>query len=194
MKTINLLPWREELRKRRQKEFAILAGVAVVAMVGVILAVHWEFNNRVKFQQKRNTYLQEQIAVLDQKIKKIKDIEAEKENLLARMEIIQALQLSRPEIVHLFDELVGTMPEGLYYTDVRQVDRDLEVKGVAQSNARVSSLMRNLDGSDWLEKPALVEIKKRPERPGENGRLSDFGLRFKQTKQSDESTDEEEDS
>ncbi|MCH9673841.1 MAG: PilN domain-containing protein [Gammaproteobacteria bacterium] len=182
MKTINLLPWREDLRKRRQKEFAAMAVAAVIAMLGVVLVVHWDFNGRIEFQQKRNTYLKEQISVLDRKIAKIKDIETEKQNLLARMEIIQALQLSRPEIVHVFDDLVGTLPEGLYYTDVRQRGRDLEVRGVAQSNARVSSLMRNLDGSEWLQDPALVEIKKRAQNPNEIGRLSDFGLRFKQAK------------
>jgi len=180
---INLLPWREELRRRRQKDFLTFVIVAVVAMLGVVGVVHWEINNRIDFQQARNGYLKEEIAVLDTKIKQIKDIEKEKQDLLARMEIIEALQTSRPEIVHLMDELVRTLPEGVYYTDVKQIGRNLDLQGVAQSNARVSSLMRNVDKSDWLERPNLVEIRKLPPVGTDPSRFSAFSLQIQQKKQ-----------
>jgi type IV pilus assembly protein PilN len=180
---INLLPWREELRRRRQKDFLTFVIVAVVGMLGVVGVVHWEINNRVEFQQTRNDYLKEQIAVLDTKIKEIKDLEKEKQDLLARMEIIEALQTSRPEIVHLMDELVKTLPEGVYYTEVKQIGRNLDLKGVAQSNARVSSLMRNVDKSDWLERPNLVEIRKLPPVGTDPSRFSAFSLQIQQKKQ-----------
>ncbi|MFT5391509.1 MAG: type IV pilus assembly protein PilN [Gammaproteobacteria bacterium] len=183
MANINLLPWREELRRRRQKDFLTFVIVAVVGMLGVVGVVHWEINNRVEFQQTRNDYLKEQIAVLDTKIKEIKDLEKEKQDLLARMEIIEALQTSRPEIVHLMDELVKTLPEGVYYTEVKQIGRNLDLKGVAQSNARVSSLMRNVDKSDWLERPNLVEIRKLPPVGTDPSRFSAFSLQIQQKKQ-----------
>ena len=190
MARINLLPWREELRRRRQKEFVVLIVVAIIAMVGVVGGVHWEFNNRIQFQTGRNNYLLEQIAVLDKKIKQIKDIEAEKRDLLARMEIIEQLQSSRPEVVHLFDELVATLPEGVYYTVIQQKGANISVQGIAQSNARVSSFMRNVDRSTWLEKPNLVEIRKLKSGEGEPPRFSQFSLQFSQFKPKDGEEDE----
>lgn len=195
MANINLLPWREDLRQRRQKEFYTVIVVAIAAMLAVVFAVHWEFDNRIDFQTARNTYLTDQIKILDEKIRQIKDIEAEKESLLARMEIIEELQSSRPEIVHLMDELVVTLPEGVYYTAVKQVGRNLDVQGVAQSNARVSSLMRRVDASEWLDRPNLVEIRKLPQRDGEPPKFSAFSLRFQQSKpKSEEDADGKEDS
>lgn len=182
MATINLLPWREELRSRRQKEFITMIIVAIIAMIGVVAGVHWEFNNRIEFQQTRNQFLNDQIAELDKKIKEIKDIEEEKQNLLARMEIIEELQSSRPEIVPLMDEVVKTLPEGVYYTAIKQVARNLDVKGVAQSNARVSSLMRNIDKSQWVENPNLVEIRKLKTADQAQQRFSEFSLQFQQKK------------
>lgn len=180
MANINLLPWREELRRRRQKEFISLIVVAVIAMLAVVGGVHWEFGNRIEFQERRNQFLLDEIAILDEKIKQIRDIEEEKANLLARMEIIEQLQSSRPEIVHLMDEIVKTLPDGVYYTEIKQVGRSLDVQGVAQSNARVSSLMRNVDGSEWLVQPNLIEIRKLPERQGDPSRFSAFSLQFQQ--------------
>lgn len=182
MPHINLLPWREELRQRRQKEFAVMAGIAVMAMAGVVAAVHLYFVNKIEFQQQRNTYIEGQIAQLDKKIEAIKGLEEEKQRLLARMEIIQQLQASRPEVVHLFDELVRTLPEGIYFNKVAQDGRNLAIEGMAQSNARVSSLMRNLDASAWLENPALVEIRAQNKGSNDFSRLSKFTLRINQTK------------
>lgn len=183
MPRINLLPWREELRKRRQRDFGVLAGLSVLAMAVVVLGVHAYFSARIEFQQSRNEYLQQQIALLDERIKEIEELDQEKSRLLARMEIIQQLQASRPEIVHLFDELVETLPDGVYLTKLAQKERNLNLEGVAQSNARVSSLMRNMDGSEWMENPALVEIKARSKSQDVPIRLSQFSMRIKQTDQ-----------
>lgn len=180
MPNINLLPWREERRKRRQNEFIATALAAVVAMGGVIFGVHFFYEQRITFQENRNAFLTDEITKLDAKIAEIKDLEKEKQSLLARMEIIQQLQSSRPEVVHLVDELVATLPDGVYYTKIAQKNRTLSVEGVAQSNARVSSLMRRLDASPWLTKPFLVEIKANSKNADDIFRLSTFSLRVNQ--------------
>jgi type IV pilus assembly protein PilN len=181
MAHINLLPWREELRKRRQKEFAVVAGVAVLLMLGIVLGVHLQFNSMIEHQENRNGFLKKEISKLDQKIKAIKGLEAERRRLLARMNIIQELQASRPEVVHLFDELVTTLPEGVFFTKAEQKGRNITIHGLAQSNARVSSLMRNMDKSQWLKDPRLVEIKAQPKGKAQDAlRLSEFRLRIKQ--------------
>lgn len=182
MPHINLLPWREELRKRRQQEFGIIAGVFFLAMLGLVGLVHLQFNKMTEHQNDRNQYLQQQIAQLDKKIEEITGLEDQKRRLLARMEIIQELQASRPEIVHLVEELVRQLPEGVYYTKIAQRGRNLTIEGVAQSNARVSSLMRQLDASPWLQDPALVEIQAEKGK-SEAGRLSRFVLRITQAEQ-----------
>ena len=189
MPHINLLPWREELRVRKQKEFGAMAAIAVVVMACVVGGVHLYFQGLIDYQGARNSYLETEITRLDKKIKEIKDLELEKERLLARMRIIEQLQSSRPEIVHLMDELVAKLPEGVYYTSVQQKGRGLNLKGVAQSNARVSSLMRQLDGSTWLEQPALVEIKRERQDAGNDMRLSAFDLNITQTEQKEDGED-----
>jgi type IV pilus assembly protein PilN len=195
MPRINLLPWREELRQQRNKEFGVAAVIVVLLMGGIVAGVHRSYEQQIKFQRdKRNAFLEAATADLDIKIKEIKDLEAEKERLLARMQIIQRLQSSRPEVVHLLDELVTTLPEGVYYTKIQQKGRGLSMQGVAQSNARVSSLMRQLDASEYLANPALVEIaaarKKIKGATEEALRLSNFRLNVKQEEQKKASTDE----
>jgi len=180
MPRINLLPWREELRKRQQKEFGLTALSAAVVAAVLVVGVHVEINNRIDFQRERNSYLEQQIGGLDKKIKEIEDLENEKKRLLARMQIIEQLQTSRPEIVHLFDEFVETLPEGVYYTRITQKGSGFNVVGVAQSNARVSSLMRNLDDSKFLTEPSLVEIKARKGSANLQLRLSDFSMNVSQ--------------
>ncbi len=175
MPHINLLPWREELRKRRNKEFGVLAFVTVALMGGVVAGVHWHFQQRIDFQNERNRFLEAQIASLDKKIKEIQDLDREKERLLARMRIIQQLQSSRPEIVNVVDAIVKSLPEGVFYTAIRQTGLAFNMAGVAQSNARVSSLMRQLEASEWFENPSLVEIKAIPQ-PTEAGVTSDIKL------------------
>lgn len=186
MPNINLLPWREELRLRRNKEFGATAAIGVAAMLAVVAVVHLHFQARIQHQNDRNGFLEANIATLDKRIKEIQRLDDEKERLLARMQIIQRLQSSRPEVVHLFDELVTTLPEGVYYTRIQQKDRVLTINGIAQSNARVSTLMRQLDKSAWLENPNLVEIKAdlrnaSNDDPSTSGiRLSNFQLNVAQ--------------
>ncbi len=121
MPRINLLPWREELRKQRNKEFGVAAVIVVLLMGGIVLAVHFQHKQQIEFQKnERNAFLEGETAKLDQKIKDIKNLEAEKERLLARMQIIQRLQSSRPQVVHLLEELATTLPEGVHYTKFQQ--------------------------------------------------------------------------
>lgn len=192
MPHINLLPWREELRKRRQKEFGMVALVAMLLMGGVVAGVHFFFQQHIDHQEKRNKFLNQQISKLDKKIEEIQDLEREKERLLARMEIIQKLQTSRPEIVHVLDNLVETLPEGVFYTTITQKARTFQLKGTAQSNARVSSLMRSLEDSQWFENPNLVEIKANNKEISESTtiKLSDFSLTVTQS-QRKKATDDE---
>jgi len=192
MPRINLLPWREELRKQRQQEFAILAVIAMALMGVVVFAVHLYLQQLTDFQQERNDFLQTQISTLDKKIKEIKDLDREKERLLARMNIIQKLQSSRPEIVHMMDALVETLPKGVYYKKIIQKANILSMEGDAQSNARVSSLMRNLESSKWFENPNLVEIKAATVQAGETteAKLSSFKLTVTLTQKKKKTDDE----
>ena len=143
------------------------------------LAVHIQAERMIDGQQGRNQFLQKEIAALDVKIKKIQDLETTKAKLLTRMGIIQQLQESRPEVVHLFDELVATVPDGVYLTRVEQTGRSVIVEGQAQSNARVSSLMRNIEASSWLSSPTLLLIENK-DQTGTG--LSRFRMRFDQGK------------
>lgn len=159
MPRINLLPWREDQRKERQQNFLVAAAGAVLIGIVTIMLVSWTFDRFISYQNERNGILDKEIALLDEKIGEIKGLERQKERLLARMEIIERLQKSRPEVVHLFDELVRTLPDGVYLTSLKQSNRRLEIKGVAESTTRVSAYMRNIDVSEWLENPGLQVIE-----------------------------------
>jgi type IV pilus assembly protein PilN len=161
MPRINLLPWRAEQRKQRRNQFFMgLAGAVLGAIVVTALA-NWVMSAIIDNQNDRNQILKGEIEALDARIKEIVDLEAKKDSLLARMEIIEQLQRSRPEIVHVFDQLVRTLPDGVQLKNVKQTGPKLEIKGAAESNTRVSALMRNIDKSDWLKDPDLevVEVK-----------------------------------
>jgi type IV pilus assembly protein PilN len=168
MPRINLLPWREDERKKKRQEFflSIAAAVAVAALV--VLLGYWQMSSSIEHQQARNQILKDEIAQLDKKIEEILGLENQKRRLLARMEIIETLQRSRPEIVHIFDELVKTLPEGVYLTYLKQSGSRIEIRGVAQSSTRVSAFMRNIDNSQWLSDPSLqvVETKGRDANRG----------------------------
>lgn len=159
MAHINLLPWREERNKQKQREFAFIAGGSVIIAGLIVLFSHIHFDGKIITQDQRNTFLQNEISVLDKRIGRIKELESLKDDLLARMNVIQDLQSSRPESVHLMDELVRTIPEGVYLNTFTQKSRSLEMAGVAQSNARVSDYMRNIDSSEWLTDPRLGLIR-----------------------------------
>ncbi len=159
MAHINLLPWREQLRAKRQREFMFtLVGGAVIACL-LLALMHLRMQGMINGQEYRNQFLSDAIAELDISIEKIKDLESTKNKLLARMNIIQELQRNRPLSVHLADELVRTLPEGVYLSEIVQEEDKLIMSGIAQSNARVSAYMRNIDASDWLHEPALGVIK-----------------------------------
>jgi type IV pilus assembly protein PilN len=177
MAKINLLPWREELRKQKQREFVISAGGGGVVAALIVLLAHFHIDGLTDNQNQRNAFLQSQIEVLDQRIGRIKELEKMKADLLARMNVIQELQRSRPESVHLMDELVRTLPDGVYLKTFNQKDRSLEMGGVAQSNARVSDYMRNIDTSEWLTAPRLDLIKT---TEVDRTRVANFSLRGNQ--------------
>ena len=174
MAHINLLPWRDELRKKKQQQFAVVgAGTAILGALLVLLA-HMQMEGLIETQNQRNQFLDKEIAELDTKIAKIKDMEKTKNALLARMDIIQQLQRSRPQSVHLMDQLVYTLPDGVYLNKIAQQDLALTLSGVAQSNARVSAYMRNIDGSQWMAKPKLDVIET---KDSERRRSAEFTLR-----------------
>lgn len=170
MPRINLLPWREAERKRKRQEFFLSIGAAIATAALVILVGRWQMNAAIEHQNARNQIISDEIAVLDKQIQEILGLEKQKERLLARMEIIETLQRSRPEIVHVFDEIVRVLPEGVYLTYLKQTGTRFEIRGVAQSSTRVSAFMRNIDGSEWLADPSLQIVQ----RTGSGG--SEFTL------------------
>ncbi|MDX1454820.1 MAG: PilN domain-containing protein [Gammaproteobacteria bacterium] len=191
MPRINLLPWREEARKERQKNFGIAFGIAVAMGAAVVVAGKLHFDQLINNQRVRNTYLESEIKIVDAKIAEIKELQATKQRLINRMQVIEQLQQSRPEVVHLFDELVRTLPDGVYLTQVKQTGKKIELQGVAESNARVSNYMRNIEASDWLENAKLGPsgIQSR----GDSGlRRSNFQLLASQAKGEGEAEEIEE--
>lgn len=159
MPRINLLPWREAERRERKLHFGIALGGATVAAVLVTFVAYLMFASMVSAQQRRNELLRSDTKVLDRQIAEINSLEADKQRFIARMQIIEKLQRSRPEIVHLFDTIARTVPEGVYLTSVTQNGSHLKFTGVAQSSTRVSTFMRNIDASQWLKNPALEVVQ-----------------------------------
>jgi type IV pilus assembly protein PilN len=165
MPRINLLPWREQERKVRRREFAVaLGGAAIAAIIfvggGKLLYASW-----TDAQNAKNNLLKHEIQKLDSQIADIQSLEQQKARLVARMEIIERLQRKRPEIVHLFDDMVKTVPEGIYLTSIKQTGKKLEIHGIAQSSTRVSTFLRNVDSSTWMDNPALQVVEAAPSSP-----------------------------
>ena len=177
MPSINLLPWREAERKKRQRDFGVAMGGSVVAAIGVIMVTMFVFSQMISAQNDRNDRLTMEISELNKSIQEIEGLERQKERLLARMEIIEELQKSRPEIVHLFDELVRQMPEGVYLTSMKQTGSRVEIRGVAQSSTRVSALMRQIDASEWMGDP---EVERVETKQSGNSRQAEFVVYLKQ--------------
>lgn len=177
MARINLLPWREEVRKQKTQEFGILIGFFAVVAALIVGIVHVYNSQLIEAQMTRNRFMEDQIAFLDTKIQEIQNLEAEKRRLLDRMRAIEQLQTNRPLIVRFFDELVSSLPEGVSINSIAQTGSNVAINGVAQSNARVSSLMRNLELSEWLANPRLDIIQATDEV---GTRVSQFTLRFSQ--------------
>ena len=178
MAHINLLPWREAYRKQKQQEFVAVAIFAALVAGIVVFFVHIHMNGLIEHQEARNRFLENEIKILDKKIAEIKELEATKKALLDRMNIIQELQVARPGIVHLFDELVTTLPDGVYLTSLKQKGSSLSITGRAESKARVAAYMRNLNASEWLASSDLSVIES---KDAQRLKVSQFSLTVKQT-------------
>lgn len=186
MARINLLPWREAERKRRQREFLFMMAAGVVVSLLAGLSLHMHMEQLIASQQARNDFLQNEINQLNRQIKEIQELEKTKANLLARMNVIQQLQQSRPEVVHLFDELVIAIPEGVFLTNIKQTGKRVVLEGRAQSNARVSAFMRSIEASPWIGNPQLLLIEHK-DKTGTG--LSHFRLQFDQKRPEDEESE-----
>jgi len=166
MARINLLPWRAERRRLRQKEFKAMLGMSALAAVLVSFLIYLYYNAQISGQGERNDFLRDQITQVDAKIKEIDELDKKKAKLLARKEVIEQLQANRSQMVHLFDSLVRTIPDGVTLTTIQQNGDVLTLKGRSQSNARVSTYMRNLEGSGWMTSPELSVIEARGTNKG----------------------------
>jgi type IV pilus assembly protein PilN len=177
---INLLPHREIARAARRRQFNLLLGIAVASGVVAVVLGHSLIAAQQSSQDARNAYLDQEIAKLDVQIGEIKKIREQTQALLARKQVVETLQSNRTEVVHLFDQMIRLLPEGLYLKSFKQVGDVVTLNGYTQSSARVSTLMRNLDGSPWFESTRLIEIKAATVN---NLRANEFVLTVKQTRQ-----------
>lgn len=156
---INLLPHRELRRKARQQQFVILAGVTFAVGLFIVWGMYAHIDGEIEHQNGRNQYLQNQITILDKQIEEVKRIKEQKQELIARQGVVEALQFDRSKIVNVLDQVARLMPDGVYLKSLKQTEQHIHLSGYAQSNAWVSTLMRNLDASPWFESPLLIEIK-----------------------------------
>lgn len=176
---INLLPWREELKEQQKREFMSMLGLAVVAASGLMLLIHIAIGRQITLQNEDNDYLKREIKILDQQIEQIKLLDKEKKQLLEKMQVIQELQASRPEVVRLFDGIVRLIPPGLYLTSLSRTGNRIQIDGKAESNTRVSTLMRNIDASKLLSDPILSLIQADDQKEGDKGiKLADRMIGF----------------
>ena len=173
---INLLPHRELRRKARQQLIVVLAGLVGLLAIVVVMSIQTIGAGKIDYQNGRNQYLTDQIAILDTEIAEIKEIKAQTKELIARKQVVETLQSSRSEVVVLLDQLVRLLPDGVYLQSVKQDDHNITLVGYAQSNAWVSVLMRNLESSQWLESPLLIEIKAMTVN---NVRQNEFNMKVK---------------
>ncbi|KPU55503.1 fimbrial assembly family protein [Pseudomonas fluorescens] len=159
MARINLLPWREERREARRKRFLLVLVVVMVGTMGAVLVANQVISGAIDRQIARNNYIGKQIAVVDERITQINDLKARRQQLIERMRIIRDLQGNRQISGRMFDQLARALPDGVYFTEVKMTGKALSITGAAQSNSRVSDLMRNLEASDWFDAPSLTEVK-----------------------------------
>ncbi|MET0377587.1 MAG: PilN domain-containing protein [Spongiibacteraceae bacterium] len=159
MANINLLPWREERRQELRKEFLTVLGAVALAGIIAVLLANRVYSSWIDNQNGRNEYLQNNINELNRQVAEIKEMENKRRELLDRMKVIQDLQGTRPLIVRVFDEIVRTLPDGVFYQSLARTDKTMELTGVAESNNRVSSLMRQFDRSEWFENPNLTSVQ-----------------------------------
>ena len=164
MSHLNLLPWRETLKREREIRLAVFTGASLAVAGVVVLSAHLFMEGLIDYQESRNGYLGKEIKRVEAQIKEIEDLEKKKQRLIDRMNVIQELESNRPKIVHLFDELVKQLPDGVYFTALEQKNDKLTLEGIAQSDARVSSLMRNIEKSQWLTNPQIQLISAKEEK------------------------------
>ncbi|WPO99607.1 PilN domain-containing protein [Pseudomonas sp. HR96] len=179
MARINLLPWREQLREKRRKRFLTSLAAVAIGAIGIIILADRYYTSEIDAQAARNQFIQAEIAGLDNRIKQISDLKARRKQLVERMKIIQDLQGNRPISGRIFDQLARTLPDGVYFTDVKMVDKVISIAGNAESNNRVSELLRNLESSPWLEQAVLTEVKTKPS--GDVDQANAFQLTVRQT-------------
>ncbi len=176
MANINLLPWRERLREERKREFVTLLVAVVIISAGVLFLVDRYFNAEIAIQMARNDYLRTEIAVLHERVAEINQLRQQKEDIRSRMNVISGLQGTRPAIVRIFDELVKTLPDGVYYNSVSRVDNTISIAGIAESYARITELHRRLDDSDWFQDSDLEDISAITSVDGSPGESLSFSL------------------
>jgi len=177
---INLLPHRAEKRRARQVQFAALCIISVVLGALLVGFVHAAISSQISYQERRNAYLKQETEVLDKQIAEIKKLREQTQSLLARKDAVEKLQSDRSDVVHLLDQMLRILPDGVYLKTLKQTGNKINVVGYAQSNARISTLMRAIEDSPWLDSPALVEIH--ASNAG-GARVSEFTLTFNLTKQ-----------
>lgn len=177
---VNLLPHRAEKRKARQLQFIILSALSVAVGVVIVGVVHAAISTQISYQERRNNYLKQEITVLDKQIAEIKKLREQTQSLLSRKTVVEELQSTRSDVVHLLDQMLRILPDGVYLKSLKQSENKISVVGYAQSSARVSTLMRSIEDSPWLDTPTLIEVH----AVTVGGKLlSEFSLNFNLTKQ-----------
>lgn len=177
---INLLPHRAEKRRAKQLQFVVLSVLSLVLGAVMVGLVHVAISTQISYQERRNAYLKQETAVLDKQIAEIKKLREQTQSLLARKNVVENLQSTRSDVVHLLDQMLRILPEGVYLKSIRQTGLRISMVGYAQSNARVSTLMRSIEDSPWLDTPSLVEIHATTVG---GTRLNEFSLNFNLTRQ-----------
>lgn len=185
MTQINLLPWREKLREERKQRFFVLLVVVLLLAVGVIFLASQYFNSAIENQQARNNFIRAENTALDARIREISELKTRRQQLIERMKIIQDLQGNRPIVSRIFDQIVRTIPDGVYFTSLKLTGKTIAIEGEAESNSLVSNLMRNQDASEWLTAPNLTEVK--AVSADNTDQTSRFKMTVQQTKPADES-------
>lgn len=178
---INLLPHRAEKRRARQVQFIALSVISVLLGALLVGFVHAAISSQISYQERRNAYLKQETEVLDKQIAEIKKLREQTQSLLARKDAVEKLQSDRSDVVHLLDQMLRILPDGVYLKTLKQTGNKINVVGYAQSNARISTLMRAIEDSPWLDSPALIEIHA---SSAGGARVSEFTLTFNLTKQS----------
>ncbi len=179
---INLLPHRAEKRRARQIQFIALSVISVVLAALLVGSVQVAISSQISYQERRNTYLKQETVVLDKQIEEIKKLREQTQALLARKNVVEGLQSTRSDVVHLLDQMLRILPDGVYLKTLKQTGNKINLAGYAQSNARISTLMRAIEDSPWLDTPALVEIHA---SSAGGARISEFTLNFNLTKPQD---------